>query len=236
MVSTGQIDCLVRSVLVGGVFGFVVAIPVGPVNLTVVDNAVRKGFLSAFMAGVGAMVAETFYASLMLAGHSTILDRPPVAYAMQGVAVVVIGYLGIRSLLVKTDQFQERSAATAERVGERWHHPKSLLLGFILTISNLGLLLLWGALGSFLLAHEWIRPSLSSRTACAAGVFTGGVVWFFLLSFFVSRAHRRIKPRALMLLVRGCGIVFLVIACLLVYRLFVPSHHAHGVDIIRGGS
>lgn len=237
--SGGHLDYLARSLLIGGLAGFLVAIPVGPVNLTVIDKAVRKGFLAAFMAGAGAMLAETIYAALMLAGHSTILDRPPVALAMQIVSVIVLSFLGVRSLLAKTDQFQERSAATAERVIERWHHPKSFLLGFIMTVSNLAVLLTWGTLAQQLLVHELIRPELDSRSACTAGVFLGGLLWFFLLSFLVARAHRRVKPRALMLLVRGCGIVFLVIAGWIVYRIFVPSnaaHGGHGVDFIHRAS
>jgi threonine/homoserine/homoserine lactone efflux protein len=59
-----------------------------------------------------------------------------------------------------------------------------------------------------------------SRVLCIAGVLVGGAIWFFLLSFFVSRAHRRVKSETLSLLVRGCGAVFLVFAGLLAFKLF----------------
>src|SRR4249920_2894369 len=96
--------------------GFVVSVPVGPVNLTVINNALRKGFLSAFLAGVGAIWAEAMYAALMLAGHSSILDKPGVAWTMRIVGVVVITVMGIRSILSKPEQIEARSAAAAERV------------------------------------------------------------------------------------------------------------------------
>jgi len=206
--------------MVAGLFcGFVVSVPVGPVNLTVINQALRKGFVPAFLCGLGAICAETFYASLMLAGHSSVLDHPTVQLTMRVIALMVIVVLGIRSLLVKTERI-EASVATAQRVDERWNHPRSLVLGFILTLSNVFLILLWASLGAVLFAHEWVRPAWSSRSACLAGVFGGGLLWFFLLAFFVSRAHRRVKPKMLAMLVRGCGAVFLVFAALLAWKLF----------------
>ena len=139
----------------------------------------------------------------------------------------------IRSLVAKPDQVEAQSAVAAERAEVRWHHPKTFLLGFVLTISNLMLVLLWATLAALLFAREWVTPAPLSRMICLAGVFGGGVVWFFLLAFFVSRAHRRVKPRSLTLLVRGCGIVFLVFAALLAYRLVVPAQPASRLDLIQ---
>ena len=106
---------LLQTLVVGIGCGFVVSVPVGPVNLTVVNNALSKGFLSAFLAGLGAIFAESIYAALMLAGHSTLLDQPKIAFAMRVVAVVVIAGMGVRSLLSKPDQVEAQSAAAAEK-------------------------------------------------------------------------------------------------------------------------
>ncbi len=61
---------LLQAWAAGLLCGFVVSLPVGPVNLTVINRALRKGFGPAFLVGVGAICAETLYAVLMLAGHS----------------------------------------------------------------------------------------------------------------------------------------------------------------------
>jgi threonine/homoserine/homoserine lactone efflux protein len=42
---------LVRSLAAGCFCGFVVSVPVGPVNLTVINQALRKGFGIAFYRG-----------------------------------------------------------------------------------------------------------------------------------------------------------------------------------------
>ena len=135
------------------------------------------------------------------------------------VSVVFIAGIGIHSLLFKEEKFEARDAARIEKVDQRWHHPRAFLLGFILTISNLMLVVLWATLASLLFAREWVLPGRLSRLTCTTGVFVGGALWFFLLAFFVSRAHRRVKPSVLTALVRSCGVVFLVFAMLLAYKL-----------------
>ena len=231
----GSFDELLRALLTGFVCGFVVSVPVGPVNLTVINKALQKGFQRAFLVGLGAAIAETVYATVLLAGHTTILELPAVRDAMRIISVVVIAGVGLRSLLFKEEKFEARDSATVVKVDERWHHPRAFMLGFILTISNLMLVVLWATLAALLFAREWVQPPLASRATCTAGVFLGCVSWFLLLAYFVSRAHRRVKPRTLTLLVRGCGVVFLIFAGLLAWRLAQPpvAPARHGVDFIR---
>ena len=213
---------LLQALAAGWVCGFVVSIPVGPVNLTVINQALRRGFLSAFLIGLGAVSAETLYATVLLAGHTAILDMPVVQHALRVTSVVLIAIIGLRSLWFKEEKFEARDADVVAKVDLRWHHPRAFMLGFILTISNLVLVVLWATIAALLFAREWVAPALLSRATCSTGVFAGGATWFFLLSFFVSRAHRRVKPAVLTALVRTCGVVFLVSAALLAYQLFFP--------------
>jgi threonine/homoserine/homoserine lactone efflux protein len=212
-----------RAAVAGLVCGFVVSVPVGPVNLTVINTALQRGFLPAFLAGLGAICAELIYAALMLAGHSTLLDNPQVVFGLRIFAVLVITGVGWRSLFITPEQIEAKSAAQIEKADARWHHPKSFLLGFVLTLSNLVLLLLWATLAAVLFAHDWVRPTGGSRWWCLAGVLTGATVWFFLLAFFVSRAHRRVRAQMLTKLARVCGVIFLIFAALAAYRLVRPA-------------
>jgi len=215
-----------QALTAGFACGFVVSIPVGPVNLSVINQALHRGFSRSFLIGLGAACAETIYATALLAGHSSVLDKPLVRDALRVVALVVIVVIAIRSLLLKPKPL-EASEATAEKVDERWHHPRAFLLGFLLTISNLMLVVLWATLSAVLFAREWVQPAAADRAACSAGVLMGCSLWFFLLAWFVSRAHRRISPRTVLLLMRACGVVLLVFAALLAYKLFAPTPLPH---------
>ena len=216
-----MVENLFQPFIAGIVCGLVVSVPVGPVNLTIINQALRRGFGAAFLMGLGAIFAESLYASLMLWGHTSILDEPRVVLALRIVAVVVITGLGVRYLLFKAERL-DASEAAAQRLDERWHHPQSLFLGFALTITNFMLVVVWATMVTLLFAHEWVTRTRASRVLCVMGVLVGGSVWFFLVAFFVSRAHRRIKAGTLTMLVRGCGVVFLGFAALLAYKLI---HH-----------
>ena len=228
-----QLGDLGRALLVGGICAFIVSIPVGPVNLTVINTALRNGFLRAFLTGLGAVSAETVFVIALLAGHLTILDKPVASQILRIVAVVLMAGVGVRSLLFKEEKFEARHEAIIAKVDERWHHPRAFIFGFLLSISNLMLVVMWAALVNLFFAREWVTTDLADRLACAIGVLSGGATWFFLLSFFVSRAHRRVKPHLLTVLVRTCGVVFLVFAGLLAYHVFVLSTNLHWVDLLH---
>jgi len=213
------VEIFLQPLLAGFIAGFVVSVPVGPVNLTVINQALRRGFGTAFLVGIGAMCAETVYASLMLWGHASILDAPRVVRVMRIIAVVVIAAMGVRYLLFKSERVDD-SADAARKLDERWHHPRSFFLGFGLTISNLMLVVVWATVVTLLSAHEWVIQTRASRMLCAMGVLGGGSTWFLLLAFFVSRAHRRVKDETLTVLVRCCGVLFLGFAAWLAWKLF----------------
>ena len=61
------VENYLQPILAGFIAGFIVAVPVGPVNLTVINQALRRGFFAAFLIGIGAMCAETVYAASRLA-------------------------------------------------------------------------------------------------------------------------------------------------------------------------
>ncbi len=204
----------------GFVFGFVACVPVGPVNITVIHHALRRGFRGAFQIGLGAICAETIYAGIALAGQAHLPDNPTIVAAFRGAAVVIVAFLGFRNLSHKPDE--QRAEQIAENVDRRWHHPRAILLGFLLTLSNLTLLVLWATLAAVLFAHSWVRPISPSRATCIAGVFAGGLLWYFLLAAIVGRAHRKIRPESINLLIKGCGVFFLVLAVLLAYKIFRP--------------
>ena len=204
----------------GFLSGFAACVPVGPVNITVIHQALRRGFRSAFLTGLGAICAETIYAGLAMTGHSYLPNNPVLLAAMRGAAVVIVAFLGVKNLLHRPDE--QRSERIAERLDERWHHPQAWLLGFLLTLSNLTLFVLWATILAVLFAHGWVQLVSSSRSVCVAGVFSGGLFWYFLLAAIVGRAHRRIRPESINFLIRGCGVFFLVLAVLLAYKIFRP--------------
>ena len=65
--------------LVGALSGFFVSIPVGPINIAIVNEGARKGFWWGFWIGLGAVVMEVVYCAVAFAGFSGLFasEMPP---------------------------------------------------------------------------------------------------------------------------------------------------------------
>lgn len=213
--------------------GIIISIPLGPVGLAVINQTLRRGFLSGFKLALGGACGEVIYSSLMLAGHSAFFNYPVFTHVAQFLAIAIMAILGTRYVFFKPEQLRLGEAA-AERVDERWHHPRSFLLGFLMTSTNVMLALLWATIGAFLFAHDWVSPEIDSRAGCVIGAAIGSALWFSMLAWFVARAHRRVTPRTLTLLVRVCGIVLLAMTVLLTWR--VARGVAHSDKTTPGGA
>jgi len=66
-------------ILVAGVTGFLsgllLSIPVGPVNLTILNEGARRGFAWAVMIGLGATVMEVIYCFIAFTGFASFFTR-----------------------------------------------------------------------------------------------------------------------------------------------------------------
>lgn len=204
--------------LAGLICGYLVAIPVGPVNITVMNEALARGFLRPFLIGVGAVTAEAIYCGLALAGFQSVLALPRVRAVMVLVSFLVVTVLGFKYLLMQK-QFGDNAALLVEHeLEEKLHLHRGYWLGFGMTLGNPFILLVWGMLAAVLFEHGWVRPGCS-QFAMVGGMIGGGTLWFLTLSWATSRGHHRVSPRTLHVLTRLSGAFLLAAGVLLGAKL-----------------
>lgn len=222
----------ITPVLAGLVSGFLVSIPVGPVNVTVMSEALTRGFLRPFLIGVGAVTAEAIYCGLALAGFQSALSLPTVRAVMVLVSFLVVTVLGFKYLLTQGHFGDSTAMLVEQELEEKLHLHRGYWLGFGMTLGNPFILLVWGMLAAVLFEHGWVRPGFS-QLALVGGMMGGGTLWFLTLSWATSRGHRRVSPQTLRLLTRVSGGFLLGAGCLLgaklvqavsVSDLFRPFH------------
>ncbi len=210
---------LLTPALAGLVSGFLVSIPVGPVNVTVISEALQRGFRRPFLIGLGAVSAEAIYCGLGLTGFQSVLDLPYARSALVLVSFLVVTVLGIRYLLARADFGDQTSLRVEHDMEEKFHLHRGYLLGLGMTLGNPFILLVWGTLATFLFAHDLVQPGWFSSLAFVGGMAGGGTLWFLLLAHLTARQHRNISPAALRLLTRVSGGFLLAIGCLLGAKL-----------------
>ena len=101
-------------ILIAGLTGFssglLLSIPVGPINLTIINEGARRGFKWAALIGLGASVMEVIYCSIAFTGFSSIFGNRYIKSAMEVFSFVFMLFLGIKFLMAKTVSGPDRKS------------------------------------------------------------------------------------------------------------------------------
>ena len=209
--------------ITGFVSGFVVSVPVGPINITILHEGVQRGFRWALLIGLGATVMETIYCAIGFAGFSGLFDSKMMRAAMELVSFVLVLYLGLKFMIAPTLPSTSKSS---ERIEQRLHPHTAFMTGFVRVLANPNVLLFWITLSATFVAHEWVDTTWQSKLSCVGGVAVGALAWFVALSFGASRGHGRCSDDTLLKMSRVSGGLLVLMALYLGARLvMLLSHH-----------
>src|SRR5215831_727942 len=87
--------------LTGFISGLLLSIPVGPINLTILNEGARRGFRWAALIGLGATVMEVIYCFIAFTGFASFFSRGLVKAAMELFSFVFMLFLGVKFLMAK---------------------------------------------------------------------------------------------------------------------------------------
>src|SRR5262249_47957226 len=88
--------------LTGFISGLILSIPVGPINLTIMNEGARRGFFWAFMIGLGATTMEFIYCFIAFTGFASFFSRGYIKASMELFSFVFMLFLGVKFLLAKS--------------------------------------------------------------------------------------------------------------------------------------
>src|SRR3982751_4923613 len=99
-----ELPPILLAALTGFISGLILSIPVGPVNLTIMNEGARRGFFWAFLIGLGATTMEVIYCFIAFTGFASFFTRGYIKAAMELFSFVFMLFLGIKFLLAKNLQ------------------------------------------------------------------------------------------------------------------------------------
>lgn len=202
----------VQLVLAGLGIGVLMAAPIGPVNVLVIQRAVSRGFWGGLAAGIGAVIGDGLLAAIAAFSVTAISDviatySREIQYA--GGALLIA--FGIGLLFAKphlTIPVGQKS-----RLGE---HTGIIPQTFFLTVTNpgaiLGMAAMIGGLGSLIGGLDNYLEAL----LLVASVMGGSLLWWLGLSELISHIRHMLTESRLTLINRIAGIVLIGFGLLLV--------------------
>jgi len=200
-------------ILLGVAAGALTGVPIGPVNVAVIDAAYRHTLRRAVAVGLGGACADGLYSALGALGVKPVLQKyptvPPILYAVSGVVLLVYGFLTARSQPVTPAQNEPLNES--ESPNEIW---SGFSVGLALIALNPAAGVTWVVviMGSIIPATTTING-----IACVLGVMMGSFGWFALVAYLTRKGKHVLGDKAAWI-PRVVGVALMVYAVYLLAR------------------
>jgi len=203
-------------VLIGLVIGFIAAIPLGPVNVYVISQTLKRDFLHGLMAGITTAVLDATYCMVAIVGVSQItFNLNKYLPVMKGVAAVVLILLAVRV----AGQSKSYKDPPAERIPTSFS-AKTILGVIILYVSNPSLYFFWLGVASLVTSHYWVSDTGMSPWIFSVCCGAGGALWYLILTRYVATKHHQFSPRTFQRIFLVMSVVLFVLAAYTVLSIF----------------
>jgi threonine/homoserine/homoserine lactone efflux protein len=189
--------------VIGVAAGALTGVPIGPVNVAVIDAAYRHTFVRAIGVGIGGACGDGLWSGLGVLGVTPIVRQapsvPPLLYAVSGVVLLVYGFMTARRGAVPPpapapapggdDPPPSDSVVTRLARRQLW---SGFHVGLALVVLNPAAIVTWVVI----LSNQIPSASTTEGIAFTVGVMLGSVGWFALVAFLTHRGKNVLGDKA----------------------------------------
>lgn len=186
---------MLKFLLIGAAAGALTGVPIGPVNVAVIDAAYRHSMRRAIAVGLGGAIADGLYAALGVLGVTPMLNTypsiPPILYLISGAVLLVYGFLTARSQPVAPAASPD-DPPVSDSVVHRREMWSGFTVGLALIILNPAAMVTWVVILGPLIGEA----SVAEGVACSIGVMIGSFGWFSLVAYLTHRGKSVLGDKA----------------------------------------
>ncbi|OGD29629.1 MAG: hypothetical protein A2Y56_01250 [Candidatus Aminicenantes bacterium RBG_13_63_10] len=208
-------------IALGLLIGLLAAVPLGPINVYVVSQTLKRDFFHGMMAGLTASLLDAAYCLVALIGISTInaaLARFDIPLKIG--AAVLLTAIGIRLILHANKTISEQASPGPKTVAKT---PRPAIAVLLLYVSNPTLYIFWLSVAGIVSTHGWLTDSRSYEVIFSLACGLGSLLWYFLLVRYVHKYHHLLKPRTFRKIFIGLAIFLFLLAAYSLLSLAFPS-------------
>jgi len=178
-------------IVIGFLIGFFAAVPVGPVNIYIISQTLKRDFFHGMLAGLTTALLDLTYCLVALIGFFHVsLNLTKYSYWLKLAAGGVLLFLGLKLFhdahLFKLNVEKKRSINRT---------PRPLLGVLFLYVSNPSLYAFWIATAGAVTAHGLLKEGLWRAVFFALSCGLGALLWYFFLVRFVSHYQSKIQEK-----------------------------------------
>ncbi|HEX5036216.1 MAG TPA: LysE family transporter [bacterium] len=202
-----------------------VAIPVGPVGLLLMQRTLSVGRLAGIFTGLGAALADGVFGFLAALGLVTLVNQFEAGHHfLRPLGSLALMVVGLHFFFQKPPVLTADEVLTGRFQRRYWWDTIST---FFLTLMNPTTIIAFAALfaGSDLIPEN---PRREEYFLIAAGVFSGSLLWWLFLVSLAGPVKRRLNPHSVHRFLQVLGVVLVVLALF----TFIPRA-GHVIDRIQ---
>ena len=200
----------------GVIIGLIAAVPIGPVNLIVMQRTLCHGRLNGFVTGLGAMLGDGLFAIVAGFGISAVSSFVVSwSWWIQLVGAGILFAMGLHTFF---------SRPRLERMvngNSKW--PQSLVSTFALTVTNPVTMLWFAAIFASVGSDVAAVGIMAGPLTIVAGVVLGSGAWWLTVSQTVGRFRTRLNEALLRVVNRVAGTLIALFGIAMLARLALAT-------------
>lgn len=190
----------------GFLIGVLVSAPMGPIGMLCIQRTLSKGRWHGFITGLGAALSDIIYAALtclcmgMVVSFVEANQRP-----LQLLGSIVLALFGV--YLFRSNPVRN----LRKRKEKKLSFTQDFITAFLFTFSNMLIVLLYIGLFArfgFVLPEHSVWMILTG----IGGIGIGAIVWWFLITYFISKLRRWFNVRGIWLMNKIVGSVIMIVS------------------------
>lgn len=196
--------------LKGIMIGFAMAVPIGPIGIMCIRKTLADGRKPGLIIGLGAATADLLYSCIAAFGLTIIADT----LVSQRIWIRLVGGALLFFLGVKTFRAKPKDP--------RFRAPEKGLLAsyfYIVFLTLTNPLTIFAFIAVFAAVGLGNSLSYFSATTLVVGVFSGSLLWFFLLSTGVTLFRNKFDMQGLLWVNKIAGVLILISAVITIVSL-----------------
>jgi threonine/homoserine/homoserine lactone efflux protein len=207
---------MIMALLIGVITGFLICIPVGPINVWVLNTLIKHNFRSAFSIALGGSLMDFVYFMIILTGLSLFNFSPKTVLVLKITGVLFLLVFGIKELLVKKQNFKldENSEKKVPKAAGFF------LMGVVIYSSNPTLIATMSALAAVIKSWNLFSFNFLNYFLLSFGLAIGSSSWFYLLLKIVSKYQNKIPEKFFINFSRACGALIVIFSLYMAFNVY----------------
>jgi threonine/homoserine/homoserine lactone efflux protein len=228
---------VIIAIIIGFVTGWVISMPIGPVNASAISRTLKHGYKFGLATGFGAALMDLIYCGFAAEIHQFLETSPIINLCFQILGFVLLIFIGLKTVRTSvpppvTMANEERSETLTAFEMRRLHLSpgkgflQSFGVGVVLYASNVAAVPEWIFVSALWRNYGLLQTGVAINTIFAVGAGLGTAGWFYFLVRYIDKRQRGFQPGTLAKINKYAGIALLLFGVYFLYQIAFKTNWA----------